>query len=163
MIFDVDGLTSWLDFSILFIPEMRLFYQVLAETKDKSITQNYTWEKLFTTILILATGDGTVQERLIDAYSSSLMRLRPEDLPEGLQKEFAELQERLTSVEATNPGEGRIHATIKQMEPIEANKVVEQIISIYDRYRVNLIDDVKVLSASGKASWERACPFLQEK
>jgi len=30
---DVDGLTSWLDFSILLIPEVRLFYQVLAETK----------------------------------------------------------------------------------------------------------------------------------
>ncbi len=34
MMFDVDGLTSWLDFCILFIPEVRLFYQVLAETKD---------------------------------------------------------------------------------------------------------------------------------
>ena len=33
MIFDVDGLTSWLDFSILFIPEVRLLYQALAETK----------------------------------------------------------------------------------------------------------------------------------
>ena len=34
MMLDVDGLTSWLDFYILFIPEVRLFYQVLAETKD---------------------------------------------------------------------------------------------------------------------------------
>jgi hypothetical protein len=33
MMFDVDCLTSWLDFCILFIPEVRLFYQVLAETK----------------------------------------------------------------------------------------------------------------------------------
>jgi hypothetical protein len=39
MIFDVDGLTSWLDFYILFIPEVRLFYQVLAETKELKISK----------------------------------------------------------------------------------------------------------------------------
>jgi len=37
MIFDVDGLTSWLDLRILFIPEVRLFYQVFPETKVTTI------------------------------------------------------------------------------------------------------------------------------
>ena len=33
MIFGVDSLTSWLDFYILFIPQVRLFCTYLAETK----------------------------------------------------------------------------------------------------------------------------------
>jgi len=122
---------------------LRVVLQRYFPKIHKSITQNYAWEKLYTTILILATGDGTVQERLVDAYSSSLMRLEPDDLPEGLQKEFEELQEKLTSKESTYQGEGRIHATVIQMSKIEANRIVEQIFSIYDRYRVNLIDDLR--------------------
>ncbi len=122
---------------------LRFVLQRYFPNSHKSITQNYTWEKLFTTILILAQNDGTVQERLIDAYTSSLMRLDPDDLPKSLQKEFAELQDKLTSVEATYQGEGRIHASVMSMSKIEANRVVEQIISIYDRYRVNLIDDLR--------------------
>lgn len=122
---------------------LRFVLQRYFPKSHKSITQNYTWEKLFTTILILATGDGSAKERLIDAYSSSLMRLEPDDLPEGLQKEFAELQDNLTATEATYEGEGRIHASVMKMSTIEANRIIEQIISIYDRYRVNLIDDLR--------------------
>jgi hypothetical protein len=121
---------------------LRIVLQRYFPNSYKAITQNYTWEKLYTTVLILASGNGSVQDRLIDAYISSLMRLEPDDLPKVLRKEFSELQYKLTRVEPSYPGEGRIHATISKMENIEANKVVEQIISIYDRYRVNLIDDL---------------------
>jgi len=124
-------------------PRLRLVLQRYFPKSYKSITQNYTWEKLNNTISILATGNGSVQERLIDAYTSSLMLLEPDDLPIGLQKEFSQLQESLTNVEASYPGEGRIHATIMQMDAIKVKEIVEQIFSIYDRYRVNLIDDLR--------------------
>jgi len=38
MIFDVDSLTSWSDFYVLFIPLVRLFCYILAETKVYTCT-----------------------------------------------------------------------------------------------------------------------------
>jgi hypothetical protein len=108
----------------------------------KSVAQNYTWEKLYTAILTLASGQFSLQERLADAYISSLMRLRPEDLPRGLRDEFIELGKRLTCVEPEGD-EGSVYATVRAMDTETARGLAEKIVSMYDRYRVNLIDDLR--------------------
>lgn len=45
----------------------------------------YTWEKLLTTVDSLATGKGSIQERLDNAWVIALMRLEVDDFPEELQ------------------------------------------------------------------------------
>jgi hypothetical protein len=39
------------------------------------MADSYAWEKLFTAVLILAGGSGSLRERLADAYTSSLIRI----------------------------------------------------------------------------------------
>lgn len=108
----------------------------------KHITQNYTWEKFFTAVLILATGQSSLQERLADAYISALMRLGLEDIPKDMHNEFEEIQKSLTRVKPIGD-EGSVNATIRTMGEIEAGQLAEKIVSLYDRYRVNFIDDLR--------------------
>jgi hypothetical protein len=70
----------------------------------------YTWEKFFTAVLILATGQNSLQERLADAYISALMRLDLDDIPKDMHSEFEEIQTSLTRVEPTGH-EGSVNAT----------------------------------------------------
>jgi hypothetical protein len=108
----------------------------------KHITQNYTWEKFFTALLILATGQSSLQERLADAYISALMRLDFDDIPKDMHDEFREIQESLTRVKPIGD-EGSVNATVRVMGEIEAKRLAEKIVSLYDRYRVNFIDDLR--------------------
>ncbi len=79
----------------------------------------YTFEKLWATVAILAEGHGTVQERLADAYTSQLMRLTPDDIPADMRDAFIELERRLT-VKDPVADEGRVAATISGMDDSEA-------------------------------------------
>lgn len=121
---------------------LRLVLQRYFPEGYTSVTQNYTWEKLYTAILTLASGQFSLQERLADAYISSLIRLRSGDLPRGLRDEFAQLGKRLTCV-APEGDEGSVYATVRAMDTETARMLAEKIVSIYDRYRVNLIDDLR--------------------
>ena len=50
------------------------------------------WEKLYRAVVILATGDVPLKERLASALHSHLLRLRPQDLADaGLQVDFESL------------------------------------------------------------------------
>jgi hypothetical protein len=108
----------------------------------KHVTQSYTWEKFFTAVLTLATGQNSLKDRLADAYISALIRLRPDDLPGPMREEFAELKQALTNVEPIGD-EGRVFATVKNMEELQARELAERIVNMYDRYRVNMIEDMR--------------------
>ena len=73
---------------------------------------------------------------------SSLIRLRPEDLPRGLSDELAELGKRLTCVDPEDD-EGSVYATVRAMDTETARELAAKIVSMYDRYRVNLVDDLR--------------------
>ena len=52
----------------------------------------YAWEKFHLAVLTLAGSQGTVQERLADAFAGQLMRLNVNDLPEELRGDFEEME-----------------------------------------------------------------------
>lgn len=94
---------------------------------------DYVWEKLYTAVNILATGQGTIQERLGSAYRDSLMRLRgvENEIPEEIRNDFEALEKALTREEAKGE-EGTIAATMRVMDPLEAAKHTEKIVSMFN-------------------------------
>lgn len=121
---------------------LRFVLQRYLPNSYKTITQNYTGEKVFSALTTLITGNRSIQQRLIDAFVHSLSLLRIDDIPKGLREEFIELEEALTSVEPKGD-EGRIHATVREMDEYTASEYAIKIFKLYDRYRVNLIDDLR--------------------
>lgn len=107
----------------------------------KNITQSYTWEKFFNALISLAAGRASLQERLAAAWMYSLAMLREDDLPKSLRAEFAELKEQIIRKEPVGD-DGLVRAAIWNMDDETAHELAEKIVSIYDRYRVNLIDDL---------------------
>jgi hypothetical protein len=83
--------------------------------------------KLYTAVNILATGQGTVQERLGSAYRNSLTRLRgmEKESPEGIRPDLEQLEKALTREKPTG-NEGTIEATIRTMESDEATRHAER-------------------------------------
>lgn len=91
---------------------------------------DYTREKLWAAVAILAGSTGTVQQRLANAYESQLIRLTPDDMPMDMRETFAEIEARLTAVEPVGD-EGRAYATTAVMDEIEAALIAESLVSIY--------------------------------
>jgi len=56
----------------------------------------YAYEKFSSAIYILATGAGDVRSRLSDAYLGPLWVIRPEHLPEDLQKDLVWIKKQIT-------------------------------------------------------------------
>ena len=94
---------------------------------------DYVWEKLYTAVNILATGQGSIQERLGSAYGDSLIRLRgiEDQIPNEMRTDFEELEKALTREEAKG-NEGRIAATMSTMESDEAARHAEKILHMFD-------------------------------
>ncbi|GEM_PF-4385238 len=115
--------------------QLQHLLQIYFPESFRLIINDYAWEKLYTAIWILAGGTGNLRERIEDACVSALMRLKPDDFPKGLRREFSYILERLTREEPTSQGEGRIRATLNTMTEIELDRFVERIVSIYDKYR----------------------------
>ena len=92
---------------------------------------SYAWEKFHTAVLTLA-GSGTTKERLTNAYVFSLGHIKTsEDIPSDLRERFENLCDTLTRNTPTGQ-EGKVVATVSQMDEIEILKVTEDIIGFYD-------------------------------
>ncbi|MBJ9886425.1 MULTISPECIES: hypothetical protein [Citrobacter] len=92
---------------------------------------SYAWEKFHIAVLTLA-GTGSTKERLSNAYIFSIGHIKTsEDIPADLREKFENLCDTLTSVDPTGQ-EGKVQATIAQMDELEISKVTEDIISFYD-------------------------------
>jgi len=107
----------------------------------KDVLQNYTWEKFYLAVTSLVSGDKNIKERVTDAYIHSLMHLREDDIPISMKRDFEELEQTLTSIEPIGD-EGRVRATLREMGIDEAREIAIKIFSMYDNYRVNMIDDL---------------------
>ncbi|RZI71318.1 MAG: hypothetical protein EOP13_18400 [Pseudomonas sp.] len=93
-----------------------------------SMEGNYAWEKLHIAVLILAGGTGTLQERLADAYLSSLMRLRPDKhFPwPDLRQDFEDMMQELA------PG-GNTQAALSAWPDEDLRRIAEGIVGLCDR------------------------------
>ena|SRR5215216_5083911 len=93
---------------------------------------SYGWEKFHVAVLCLASGRGSIQDRLANAFVSALIRLEPkEDLPPELQTEFSSIVEEMTKVGPTGD-EGSIMATANIMPAERASAIAEKIVEMYD-------------------------------
>ena len=89
------------------------------------------WEVFHIAALTLA-GPGSQQERLLNAFTDSLIHISPETaLPEHLRTKYTELATLLTSKPAVG-SEGTAQATISTLTESELRRAVHSIIDIYD-------------------------------
>lgn len=94
---------------------------------------NYALEKLTATVESLAEGEGTLRERLFDAYLSQGMRL--EEIDGGtrlsdLRERWASLRTLLTD-SAPDQGEGTIHSSIQALSEEQVRQAVAEIIAVF--------------------------------
>jgi hypothetical protein len=92
------------------------------------------WETLFRVVLGLAGSQGSLRERLGDAYVSGLDHLRPEHVPVDRELDLAEIRLRRASVRATAVGgDAAATAAVAVMSDDEARRLLEQIVALYGR------------------------------
>lgn len=94
----------------------------------------YAWEKLYITVRALASGTGSIQERLADAYLSGgylLDLARGDDLPADLLPSYDAINARMTRIPAQGD-EGSIVASARQMGDEEAKELAEQIVDLFN-------------------------------
>jgi hypothetical protein len=86
----------------------------------ESMALDYTWNKLYTAVLTLATGTADIQERLNDAYANALIRLTPNDFPDDLRQLYNvdDLWERLSQQEYTDE---------------EASAIANQVVELFEK------------------------------
>ena len=54
------------------------------------IEHGYAWEKFYAAVKTMASGTGSIHQRLADAYCHSLIRLNEKDIPASLLKDYSE-------------------------------------------------------------------------
>lgn len=93
----------------------------------------YGYEKTFLAVLALATGTGSLKDRLIDAFESQLNRIfKPvNEIPEEFKEEILALEADATARKARTPSEGSIRSTIDQMSEKEAKQLAERVLKLF--------------------------------
>lgn len=97
---------------------------MMSENVDvqKSSHNIFIKSRLWKAVSILATGNESLRERLIEAVSS-LNALNAKDFPADLQNEFVALMEELTS-------EGSIRATISGLRYPTTSRYAQRIVDL---------------------------------
>ena len=101
----------------------------------------YMWEKFMTAVIGMAQSPKSIQLRIADAYSGSLMNLEPDRFvgESSWRWKFEEISRQLTS--GTPVGdEGTIQASVASMSDEEATKIAREIVSLYDEISARLRD-----------------------
>jgi hypothetical protein len=86
----------------------------------------YAWEKLHVAVSILATGTGTLMERLKDAHVSSLIRLQTDDFSDvDTRNRFAILMDGISP-------QGRSDVALAMWTEEELRRLAEEVVKLYD-------------------------------
>lgn len=93
------------------------------------MSKDYAREKFWQAVDVLATSDGSIQERLAGA-ALYLTRLQPGDVPEEQREMFTTVMRELTKEPAAG-NEGTIAATTEKLSAEEGKKLAGRILSIY--------------------------------
>jgi len=88
-----------------------------------------TYERLRLAVESLATGRGSLQDRLYYAFLHIYV-FRVEEFPERLRDEFREISEEMTKVKPVGD-EGSIKATCNIMGDEEAEKIAQRIFDLF--------------------------------
>jgi len=103
----------------------------LLNEKLPEFSLAYAWEKSYLAVRGMATGVGSLQMRVGDAYIGSLCLLNRENIPPDIFRRVGEIKQRLMCVPA-KAGEGNVAATIVKMPDDEAKSIAEEIVDIFD-------------------------------
>lgn len=94
---------------------------------------SYRWEKFFEAVNTLASGSGSIHERLFNAVAynnlSGLNRYFPE---KDLREKYIDLMNELTEEEPIG-NEGSVKATINKMTPEKASELATKIVSMFNK------------------------------
>ena len=88
--------------------------------------------QFFAAARTLAIHQGTLQERLADAYADHLLAVSLHDLPGDLQAPFRELEERLNG-DASDTSADPIAVAASRLSDAEARSLIERILLLYGR------------------------------
>jgi hypothetical protein len=87
---------------------------------------------------LLAAGQGSLKERLHGAaLEMAVLMLQPEEVPEDLREEAAQINRALTSSDL-HTGGGPIEAAIRTMNDEQASRLAVQILDFYVRFNSSL-------------------------
>lgn len=90
---------------------------------------DYVWEKLYSAVSTLVGAD-PIQDRLYDAFTSSLLVLTQDDFPNDLQPDFAFVEDALTRVDAV-ADEGSARSSADALSNAEAAEVAAKIFALF--------------------------------
>jgi hypothetical protein len=74
--------------------------------------------------------DGSIKDRLVDAYSSHLLEVDIDELPDGVRSEFAKLCEAMHR-EQPLPRESVIRASVRKMSNDEAIRYAALVVRVF--------------------------------
>lgn len=101
---------------------------------------DYADEKYGTAVHLLATGTGSIQERLFSAVMSFHTVQQERDLAEpGMWKEHEAIMEALSNVH-DDSGKGYFKATLDRMSDAEGSKIADRIFNLWDLIRDRLAE-----------------------
>lgn len=92
---------------------------------------NYAKEKLHVAVSTLSTGTADIQTRLADAYISSVIRIRDEDLPPDLRRDLKAITKAITRVPAKGD-EGSVRATVDTMSDNQCSELAAEIFELHE-------------------------------
>jgi uncharacterized protein (DUF2461 family) len=79
-------------------------------------------------IINLTTLSGNLHNRLVAALANGFAHVNEKDLLDDLRSDYDALHERVTAKGIVNLGEGRIHATLREMDEEELREVAMQLL-----------------------------------
>lgn len=98
----------------------------------------YAWEKMHAAVHTLATGTGSLRERLEDAYVSSLILLRPDH-----HFPWSDLRQRFENLAQELAPNGRFDLALGTWPDDDLQRIAGNIVSLYDRigYVIAALDE----------------------
>lgn len=115
---------------------------------EEALSLEYGHKTLAMAVVGIAEGVGSLQQRLANAYCGYLHKLKTEDFPPELQKEFAAIQEAFGRVE--DPVRGSAEASMLALSDEEAMTLVKALTELLFNnrqhcYRSHLKDPDRVV------------------
>lgn len=99
----------------------------------------HAWQVLFSAVLILASGTGTIQERLAQAYEAGLHNLLAEpDLPQSIKNDVHTLASQIQTLLLGNARQQPVHAmrdAILRIDHRAAAEIARRIVATYDKIK----------------------------
>ena len=89
----------------------------------------YAHGKFYEARNYLALGRGTLRNRICKTFLADLLMVREEDLPDGMQKDFAQLRAMVTE-RPPDSWRGSVEATLSDMHWKRVHKCAEMIVDL---------------------------------